>query len=141
MDFGWSYQITLQILLKTQKRSAKEKKKKIVENLGSIQLRKSTKEITKLPFVFYWKPRFNSITNFQNQTQKKIYNKFPNQLRKKKKSIPCSIISMGNYTNQSSDDKVEASRRQIVRQEQRHVIVVLYLYTAEAGFLVPWSFT
>ena len=30
-------------------------------------------------------PRFNSITNFQIQTQK-IYNKFPNQLSKKKKN-------------------------------------------------------
>ena len=36
-----------------------------------------------------------------------------------------------------SDDEVEANGREIVRQEQRHVIVKLHLYAAEVGFLVP----
>ena len=44
---------------------------------------------------------------------------------------------MGDYTNQSSDDEVESSGSEIVRQELRHVIVELRLYTAVAGFLVP----
>ena len=55
--------------------------------------------ITKLPFhtiphsshlsALFSTP---SITNFQIQTQKKIYNKFPNQVRKKKKKSEYSKI-------------------------------------------------
>ena len=56
-------------------------------------IRWTHKVITKLPFHtiphsshLSTLPFVLSITNFQIQTQKKIYNKFPNQLRKKKKN-------------------------------------------------------
>ena len=72
-------------------------------------IRWTHKVITKLPFHtiphsshLSTLPFVLSITNFQIQTQKKIYNKFPNQLRKKKKkSIPCKLgfIKMQNKKN------------------------------------------